>query len=675
MIVDDELVHLIMRYEQARENGKTLTPEELCSETPEKLSALRDYLLELQKFDLDYENDPDLTSPYAPKRTSVAPTIPGYDIGEEIGYGGMGTVFAATYLHLNQPRAVKVIRGDALSGQRKILRFEREARLLAELEHDNIVAIHEANFQDGQPYFVMPLIRGGSLQQSKTEFLNDPKKAALLIEKVALAVHHAHEHGIVHRDLKPANILINTDGKPLVSDFGIAMLLADEDVERIDTLADDDVDTDDLMYTRLTTNGKAIGTVPYMSPEQLRSDTTAVDRRSDIWALGVILYELLTGERPFSGKFSEVVSRINAGTFVPPHRLNKNIDRSLSNIVVKCLQVNPAQRYQTAQQLATALNAWQHGDAFPEETRQRKMRRLARTSALAIALFLTIGTGTLALLYLNNEPPDPYQTYLDNAQKSIAKLKEGELVELVGPGVAEPNYWIRFDAGKQVTEKRTETGDTEIHLASTGASFMEFLPEVPLENYRIRAILRHTLGVRGESYIGISSQTYHAPFDNGMFYFLPSYIYSDFFNNQGFRNGTVASAEFDFLCCFDDPFAIIGHRRFDVTSGRNDVPVEKGFGGTAPFRELTMEATTNLIQCYWKDTPAEERRLTAKADQRKINFGLQIVRQQNGRDLKQKSLDVSKINIQKNGAIGVISNESTLIIRELTIEPLNEAEK
>ncbi len=211
----------------------------------------------------------------------AAPELGRHELQEEIGRGGMGVVYRARDLVLNRPVALKMIvpRQGLLETPEAVHRFYREARAAARLRHPNIIAIHGMGLHQGRHCFTMPLLTG-ALSGRAASYRDDPRAAAALVEKIARAVQYAHDQGVIHRDLKPANILLDEQGEPLVADFGLAKVL--------------DADAD------ASSPGQRVGTPAYMSPEQAAGHTWEVSPRSDVWALGVILYELLTGARPFA---------------------------------------------------------------------------------------------------------------------------------------------------------------------------------------------------------------------------------------------------------------------------------------------------------------------------------------------------------------------------------------
>lgn len=271
-----------------------------------------------------------------------------YDSIERRGEGGMGVVYKAHHKTLNRDEALKLLRGGVASSSHTVERFRFEAEATAALEHPNIVPVYGVGEVEGFPYFAMKWIDGGELTNQRVEFQKDPERIARLLAKVARAVHHAHRMGILHRDLKPSNVLLDADGEPHVTDFGLAKQL---------------FPTEGTPRNEFTLTGVALGTPSYMSPEQARGDKR-VTIATDVYGLGGILYELLTGRPPFSGLSQpEVMCKVVTEPPVPPRALNHQANRDLEAICLKCLEKNPARRYPSAEAVAEDLDRFLAGEA------------------------------------------------------------------------------------------------------------------------------------------------------------------------------------------------------------------------------------------------------------------------------------------------------------------------
>jgi serine/threonine-protein kinase len=267
-------------------------------------------------------------------------TVGGCRILRLLGKGGMGVVYEAEQIGLKRRVALKMILAGEFASPAEVHRFRFEAEAVAALDHPNIVPIYEVGEDDGRHFFVMKLIEGESLAE-RLRRLGPlaPREAACLVGQVARAVHHAHQRGVLHRDLKPANILLDATGAPHVTDFGLARRLdADQSLNPSGTIA---------------------GTLSYMAPEQARGEK-GLTTRADVWALGAILYQCLTGRPPFEGTVPETLRQVLEKEPVPPGRLNPRVDRRLEAICLKCLRKAPASRYGSAEELAADLDNYVH---------------------------------------------------------------------------------------------------------------------------------------------------------------------------------------------------------------------------------------------------------------------------------------------------------------------------
>ncbi len=312
-----------------------------------------------------------------------------YELLEEIARGGMGIVYKARQARLKRIVAVKMILGGQLASEKDVKRFLIEAEAAANLDHPGIVPVYEFGEHSGAHYFSMAFVDGPSLAEKAGENPLPPNDAADLLAKLADAVAYAHGRGVVHRDLKPANVLIDPDGQPRITDFGLA--------KRID--ADDE----------LTQDGTIMGSVFYMPPEQAGGKTALIGPAADIYALGAILYKLLTGNPPFQAPTTmEVLAQVIDQEPIPPRRVNPRIPRDLETICLKCLQKDISHRFDSASDLVDELGRFRRG----EPIRSRPISRWAHVwrwcrrnplpAALAVGLCIALLVGVATTTTLLN---------------------------------------------------------------------------------------------------------------------------------------------------------------------------------------------------------------------------------------------------------------------------------
>jgi serine/threonine-protein kinase len=279
-----------------------------------------------------------------PVTTSLPRTFGNYELMEELGRGGMGVVFKARQHHPERVVAIKMILRGELASPADLARFRAEAQSAARLDgHANIVSVHEVGDYDSQPYFSMEYVEGTTLAKLIAQNPLPPAEAARHIAAIARAVHFAHQHGILHRDLKPSNVLIDKEGRPHVTDFGLA--------KRVEA------------GSSLTQTGAIVGTPSYMAPEQAAGSRGTLSPSSDVWSLGAVLYEILTGRPPFQAASAvDTLLLVLEQDVVAPRLLNPKVDRELEMICLKCLQKPVDLRYQTAAQLAEDLEKFLRGE-------------------------------------------------------------------------------------------------------------------------------------------------------------------------------------------------------------------------------------------------------------------------------------------------------------------------
>src|SRR5215813_1395417 len=299
-----------------------------------------------------------------------------YELLEEVGRGGQGVVFRARQKSLNRIVALKVIRLGQWASKAHLKRFRLEAEAAAKLEHPGIVPIHEVGERDGSCYFSMKFVEGGQLDEVAKREPMPIRRAVELIAKVARTVHYAHEHGILHRDIKPGNILLDKNGEPHLTDFGLARLVETE--------------------SSVTHTLEVLGTPSYMAPEQAVGNNAPVSSATDVYGLGAVLYQLLTGHPPFAGGTTYETIKLLLDTEPrQPHVLNPKIDRDLSTICLKCLEKDPNRRYPSALALAEDLERWLKHEPIQARhigffARGRKWVQRNPTSALLAACLVAL---------------------------------------------------------------------------------------------------------------------------------------------------------------------------------------------------------------------------------------------------------------------------------------------
>jgi serine/threonine-protein kinase len=326
----------------------------------------------------------------APEQAAAdLPAVAGHEILGPLGCGGMGLVYQARQLRENRLVALKMIRGGAHAEPRDLARFRSEAQAVARLQHPHIVQIYEVGEQDGWAYFALEFVPGGSLAQYLAGRPAAPGPSARLVETLARAVHYAHERGVVHRDLKPANVLLTADGTPKISDFGLA--------KRLDAEPEASAPHD------RTRTGEVLGTPSYMAPEQTWGRPGEVGPAADVYALGAILYECLTGRPPFQATTPlDTLLQVRTEEPVPPRRLVPSLPLDLNTVCRKCLEKEPRRRYPSAAALAEDLERFLTGRpvrARPASARERAVRWARRRKAAAALVAVSVAAA-LSLLTL-----------------------------------------------------------------------------------------------------------------------------------------------------------------------------------------------------------------------------------------------------------------------------------
>lgn len=377
MSVEERIEDLILRWQQLQNQGRSVTPEQLCRDCPELLDELRRRIQSLTAA-IDSERTVAEGGELSPLS---ARTVPGYELLGELGRGGMGVVYKARQTTLNRLVALKMILAGTHAGPQQRERFRGEAEAAARLQHPNIVQVYEVGEHDCCPYISLEFVEGRSLHDLLSDGLPPPFETASVVEQLAHAVQYAHQRGIVHRDLKPSNILLTQEGAPKITDFGLAKRLEGGPAN--------------------TRTGDIIGTPSYMAPEQAAGRAKEIGPSTDIYALGAILYEMLTGQPPFEGNNAfDTVYLVLSVEPERPSRRHPRVPRDLETICLKCLEKEPAKRYGNARALAEDLHRFQKGEpiqARPVGWLERGAKWVRRRPAVSALLALCLAS-LLALL-------------------------------------------------------------------------------------------------------------------------------------------------------------------------------------------------------------------------------------------------------------------------------------
>src|SRR5688500_114788 len=396
------LEEVLAEYLLARDAGVAADRETFIAGHPDLSEALRAFFADEARMD-------DIAEPFRPAAEGPADqdadgdgagddeddpaATPGvrrfgdYELLGEIARGGMGVVYRARQLSLNRTVALKMVLSGQFASAEDVKRFQVEAANAATLDHPSIVPIYEVGSHRGQHYYTMKLVEGGSLSQCLGQYLKDPRAAARMVATIARGIDYAHRHGVLHRDLKPGNILIDAAGQPHVTDFGLARRLGGDD------------------GAGLTLSGAVVGSPRYMAPEQAKGERSLATT-ADVYSLGAILYELLTGRPPFIAEtLIETLRLVREAEPSRPSTIVGRLDRDVETICLKCLEKEPGGRYASASELAEDLERWLRHEPISarpvgpwRRARKWARREPARAALLAVsALSVALLIGGLAL--------------------------------------------------------------------------------------------------------------------------------------------------------------------------------------------------------------------------------------------------------------------------------------
>lgn len=429
----------------------------------------------------DYETIASSAQPASQEAVRAPIHVPGYEILEELGRGGMGVVYKARQVGLNRTVALKMILSGAHASRNDVERFRREAEAIARLRHENIVQVYQIDEHEGRPFFSMEFVGGGSLADRIQGKPQPARESAAMVEQLARAVHVAHEAGIVHRDLKPANVLLaacssaDSITKPQASiakitDFGLAKRL-EEDQSR-------------------TKTGDILGTPNYMAPEQASGKISLIGPATDVHALGAMLYEMLTGRPPY-GKTTllDTLEQVRSHDAMPARQVEQSVPRDLEVICQKCLRKIPGERYASAQELADDLRRFLDGDpirARPMSWAERAYKTVLRHPVrVGIAVLALIAVGVFLLLLRTREEP----IHDEKVVRSTASQVRRKLFERMYQART-PEGWIIND----LSPKSDPTFEQWSHAQALTALFRcpEAKPEELHELVRSLEVMRTT---------------------------------------------------------------------------------------------------------------------------------------------------------------------------------------
>jgi serine/threonine-protein kinase len=569
-------------------------------------------------------------------------------LGEPIA-GGMGVVWKARHRVLNVPRALKMLPADG-DDPEAVTRFCVEGEATARLDHPGIVRVHEFGEHAGRLYYAMEFLDGGTLAQRLKGGPLPPREAAELLAGLARAVHYAHGRKVIHRDLKPSNVLFTAGGTAKIADFGLAKMIDEASVAGTRTDA-------------------ALGTPAYMSPEQAAGRAREATPAMDVWGLGVLLYECLTGKGAFKGRSrQETLERVLRGQPQPPSRLRPEVDAELEAVCLKCIEKEPARRYPSAGALADNLERWLRGEPTwpppvgPLGRLWQAVRRRRGRVAAALAAVLLVAVAVLAWRLA-----DP-----DRAERRIEdRLAGGEAVELV-PAKGDP-AWCEWVIGKPKGSFFRSEADGTFSLSSGGVSCLELVRDPRLSRYRFRAEVRHWQGPRlsRAGLYFVRGGTRASGYSVSWFYDL---AFNDTEDLAKARDASVAR---------DKPRNPPRHRGNDLSlepwllGEKADGRFSPSVGGpalcyfepnSAAWRHLAVDVTPERIRLWWQGEVVGE--VTADGMVRDADELVSRLRQSPLRDL---CSELPPVVFSPRQSLGLEVRFGAASFRNVAVEPLDTA--
>jgi serine/threonine-protein kinase len=678
----DDLGVLLAKYHEALVSGRPLPPEteqEIPVETRARLRRDVDCLHRLERArrkpttDVRADSTPIVpyTHPASVPRASLT-RLGRFELRCLLGEGGFGRVYLAWDPALQREVALKVPHLEVSLAPDLRQRFLNEARAAAGLAHPHLVPVYEAGEENGLCYIVSAYCRGSDLAGwlKDRERPVEERTAAAMVAALADALHHVHERGIYHRDIKPSNVLLDTGivrpgskpGEsagppgftPRLTDFGLAKMPGGG--------------------TDLTRSGTVLGTASYMAPEQADGRTRDIGPHTDVYGLGALLYELLTGQPPFRGATrDETLGLVHKQPPAPPSCLRPGLCRTLEAICLKCLEKDPAERYPSAAALADDLGRWMRGQptvARPPGSMARGWRAMRRHPVLAgLALACLFATGLGLMVHHYNDPDRPLR-------RLEAELAAGRPVELIGD-TGRP-VWSRWRNGEE-TSLLSMNGDGTFLVNCWGLGMLELLRDPPHEGYRFRAEIRHESSDQKVAEVGLYCGCRAFPGVAGPMHYFIQVAFNDQ-QSDAFRWDVTFKDRMNLPGLPPRPkgnqvrFIAQLHSEGDEKTGwdcRQSLAQPELFqpalGGVLPWRQLEVEVMPDAVRARWGAERQEVGEMTRDWVTVRTDEMLHVMRRMRPEDRSVDNIDASEF---PRGSLGLLLLKSSASFRRAVVEPL-----